>query len=85
MAYRWHLDYVTDLHGDAMAYYYKQDSNAYAKNGGTSSAVSYIRDDSHLDHIDYVGSPTGTPTAATLRIRSASRLGTGASPGRAIR
>ena len=52
MAYRWNLDYVRDLHGNAMAYYYKQDSNAYAQNGGTSSAVSYIRD-SHLDHIDY--------------------------------
>ena len=52
MAYRWNLDYVTDLHGDAMAYYYQQDSNAYAENGKTTSAVSYIRD-SHLDHIDY--------------------------------
>jgi hypothetical protein len=27
MGYRWHLDYVTDTHGDAMAYYYTQDSN----------------------------------------------------------
>ncbi|MGH3123678.1 MAG: hypothetical protein ACRDND_22040, partial [Streptosporangiaceae bacterium] len=52
MAYRWNLDYVTDLHGNAMAYYYDQDTNAYAENGNTSSAASYIRD-SHLDHIDY--------------------------------
>ena len=52
MAYRWNLDYVTDLHGDAMAYYYQQDSNAYAEDGKTTSAVSYIRD-SHLDHVDY--------------------------------
>jgi RHS repeat-associated protein len=52
MAYRWNLDYVTDAHGNAMAYYYKQDSNAYAADGATSSAVSYTRD-SHLDHIDY--------------------------------
>jgi RHS repeat-associated protein len=52
MAYRWNLDYVTDVHGDAMAYYYKQDTNAYAENGVTSSAVKYVRD-SHLGHIDY--------------------------------
>jgi len=52
MAYRWNLDYVTDMHGNAMAYYYKQDVNAYAEDGNTSSAVSYIRD-SHLDRIDY--------------------------------
>jgi RHS repeat-associated protein len=52
MAYRWNLDYVTDVHGNAMAYYYDQDTNAYAKDGVTTSAVSYVRD-SHLDHIDY--------------------------------
>ena len=52
MAYRWNLDYVTDLHGNAMSYYYDQDTNAYAENGATSSATSYVRD-SHLDHIDY--------------------------------
>ncbi|SRR5216683_2380719 len=52
MAYRWNLDYVRDLHGNAMAYYYKQDTGAYAKDNGTSSATGYVRD-SHLDHIDY--------------------------------
>jgi RHS repeat-associated protein len=52
MGYRWNLDYVKDVHGNAMAYYYKQDTNAYAENGNTSSATAYIRD-SHLDHIDY--------------------------------
>ena len=52
MAYRWNLDYVKDLHGNAMAYYYKQDSNAYAQNANTTSATSYVRD-AHLDHIDY--------------------------------
>ena len=52
MAYRWNLDYVRDVHGNAMAYYYKQDTNAYAENGNTASAVPYVRD-AHLDHIDY--------------------------------
>ncbi|MFE9429026.1 RHS repeat-associated core domain-containing protein [Kitasatospora sp. NPDC006697] len=51
MAYRWHLDYVKDLHGNAMSYYYQQDRNSYGQNNGTSDA-SYVRD-SHLDHIDY--------------------------------
>ena len=52
MAYRWNLDYVTDTHGNAMAYYYDQSTNAYAQNGNTSSATAYVRD-AYLDHIDY--------------------------------
>jgi RHS repeat-associated protein len=51
MAYRWNMDYVTNLHGGAMAYYYNQATNAYAQHG-QSGAVSYVRD-SYLDHIDY--------------------------------
>ena len=51
MAYQWNLDYVTDLHGNAMAYYYDQASNAYAEYG-TTKAVPYTRD-SYLDHIGY--------------------------------
>ena len=52
MAYRWNLDYVTDPHGNAMSYYYRLDTNAYAQNANTGSASSYVRD-GHLDHIDY--------------------------------
>ncbi|MBO2460309.1 RHS repeat-associated core domain-containing protein [Actinomadura violacea] len=58
MAYRWNLDYVTDVHSNAMAYYYKQDTNAYVRNmaSGLTEAPNanqtYVRD-SHLDHIDY--------------------------------
>ncbi|GLY86076.1 RHS repeat-associated core domain-containing protein [Actinoallomurus iriomotensis] len=58
MAYRWNLDYVKDVHGNGMAYYYKQDTNAYARNADTSGTTTpkanstYVRD-SHLDHIDY--------------------------------
>ncbi len=51
MAYQWNLDYVTDLHGNAMAYYYDQATNAYAEYG-SSSAVSYTRD-SYLARIAY--------------------------------
>ncbi|MFC1430617.1 RHS repeat-associated core domain-containing protein [Streptacidiphilus sp. N1-3] len=52
MAYRWHLDYVTDLRGGAMSYYYGQDTNYYAEDNGAHTNIPYIRD-SHLDHIDY--------------------------------
>ncbi|NUP43860.1 MAG: RHS repeat-associated core domain-containing protein, partial [Streptomyces sp.] len=57
-AYRWNLDYVKDADGNAMAYYYDQDTNAYARDADTSGATVpkansvYVRD-SHLDHIDY--------------------------------
>ncbi|MBM9439940.1 polymorphic toxin type 28 domain-containing protein [Actinacidiphila bryophytorum] len=51
MAYRWHLDYVTDTHGDAMAYYYHQDTNYYGEDNGAHN-VSYVRD-SYLSRIDY--------------------------------
>ncbi|MEO3777023.1 RHS repeat-associated core domain-containing protein [Micromonospora sp. B11E3] len=51
MAYRWNLDYVKDVHGNAMAYYYNQATNYYGRNEGATD-VSYIRD-SHLARIDY--------------------------------
>ncbi|WP_412542626.1 polymorphic toxin-type HINT domain-containing protein [Longispora sp. K20-0274] len=51
MANRWNLDYVVDVHGNAMSYNYVQDRNYYGQNNGTTN-VSYVRD-SHLDHIDY--------------------------------
>ncbi|HKS98591.1 MAG TPA: sugar-binding protein, partial [Rugosimonospora sp.] len=51
MAYRWNLDYVKDVHGNAMAYYYKEDTNFYGQDNGAKN-TSYVRD-SHLDHIDY--------------------------------
>ncbi len=50
-AYKWHLDYVTDTHDNAMAYYYAQDTNYYGRNKGADN-VSYVRD-SHLTRIDY--------------------------------
>lgn len=51
MAYRWNLDYVKDLHGNAMAYYYNQDTNYYGEDDGAHN-VPYVRD-SHVAHIDY--------------------------------
>ncbi|MFI1196794.1 RHS repeat-associated core domain-containing protein [Micromonospora sp. NPDC020750] len=51
MAYRWNLDYVKDVHGNAMAYYYNQATNYYGRNKGATD-VAYIRD-SNLARIDY--------------------------------
>lgn len=65
MAYRWHLDYVTNLTGQAMAYYYAQDTNYYGENNGTSG-VPYIRD-SHLSEIDY-GFPAGDAYAGSAPV-----------------
>jgi RHS repeat-associated protein len=67
MAYRWNLDYVTDVHGNAMAYYYDQASNAYAVDGATSSAVSYTRD-SYLARIDYGLEATDAYTDAPAQV-----------------
>ena len=51
MAYRWHLDYVTNGTGQAMSYYYTQTSNEYGEFNGAKD-VSYISD-SYLSEIDY--------------------------------
>jgi RHS repeat-associated protein len=51
MAYQWHLDYVVDTHGNAMAYYYSQATNYYGEDNGAAD-MPYVRD-SYLAHIDY--------------------------------
>ena len=43
MAYVWHLDYVTDTHAEAMAYYYTQTTNYYGRTSAPSD-VAYISD-----------------------------------------
>jgi RHS repeat-associated protein len=63
LAYKWHLDYVTSATGDAMAYYYKQDTNYYGAYSGASE-VKYVRD-SYLAHIDY-GFTTATGPYGTV-------------------
>ncbi|WP_254705842.1 polymorphic toxin-type HINT domain-containing protein [Streptomyces vilmorinianum] len=43
-AWRWNLDYVEDVHGNAMIIDWKKDTNRYAKNGKFKQAVDYVRD-----------------------------------------
>ena len=42
-AWRWNLDYVEDLHGNAMSYWYTAETNYYAKNGADTATAAYTR------------------------------------------
>lgn len=42
-AWRWNLDYVEDVSGNAATYWYTKDSNYYKKNKATTASASYIR------------------------------------------
>ncbi|KUH36238.1 MULTISPECIES: polymorphic toxin-type HINT domain-containing protein [Streptomyces] len=42
--WRWNLDYVEDVHGNAMVVDWKKEQNRYAKNEKSTAAVSYDRD-----------------------------------------
>lgn len=48
--WRWNLDYIVDIHGNAQALYYHAETNQYARNG--VGAAPYIRGGS-LDKIEY--------------------------------
>jgi len=50
-AWRWNLDFVIDPNGNAMAYYYKQETNYYGANNATTG-VQYVRN-GYLSRIDY--------------------------------
>ncbi|UUU37016.1 RHS repeat-associated core domain-containing protein [Streptomyces sp. CA-210063] len=42
-AWRWNLDYVEDLRGNAMSYWYTAETNHYAKNGASTGTTEYTR------------------------------------------
>ncbi|MFI5764369.1 ricin-type beta-trefoil lectin domain protein [Streptomyces sp. NPDC051563] len=42
-AWRWNLDYVEDVHGNAMIIDWKKETNRYAKNAGIKASVEYAR------------------------------------------
>ncbi|MFI5759282.1 ricin-type beta-trefoil lectin domain protein, partial [Streptomyces sp. NPDC051569] len=69
--WRWNLDYVEDIHGNAMSLWWKKEKNHYARNFNFKAPVVYDRG-GWLDHIDY-GQRTDAPggllaTPATSRI-----------------
>ncbi|CAM3874860.1 RHS repeat-associated core domain-containing protein [Nocardiopsis rhodophaea] len=50
-AYKWNLDYVVDVHGSAMAFYYGEETNHYGRNL-KSKATPYVRG-GYLKRIEY--------------------------------
>ncbi|MFD8479657.1 RHS repeat-associated core domain-containing protein [Kitasatospora sp. NPDC059673] len=72
-AWRWNLDYAVDVHGNAMAFYYDRENNAYAQNRKTDSgAVSYVRG-GYLKRIDYglrgdLGAPSKPSAQVTFTV-----------------
>ncbi|MFC8506027.1 ricin-type beta-trefoil lectin domain protein [Streptomyces sp. NPDC057411] len=50
--WRWGLDYVEDVHGNAMSLWWKKDQNYYARNFNFKAPVVYDRD-GYLSHIYY--------------------------------
>ncbi|MFI1505639.1 polymorphic toxin-type HINT domain-containing protein [Streptomyces sp. NPDC020597] len=61
--WRWNLDYVEDVHGNAMSLWWQKAQNYYARNFDFKKPVVYDRD-GWLDHIDY-GQRAGTLFSAT--------------------
>ncbi|MGW0032504.1 RHS repeat-associated core domain-containing protein [Streptomyces sp. NPDC003314] len=51
-AWRWNLDYVEDLSGNAASYWYTKETNAYGANGAEKATTEYVRG-GHLDRILY--------------------------------
>ncbi|MEV6823394.1 RHS repeat-associated core domain-containing protein [Amycolatopsis sp. NPDC051102] len=69
-AWRWNLDYAVDTHGNATAYYYDVENNAYAVNGNTAAPSAYVRGGS-LARVEYgfntrVANVYTTPPARVL-------------------
>ncbi|GAA1788944.1 RHS repeat-associated core domain-containing protein [Luedemannella flava] len=51
-AWRWNLDYVVDVNGNSMSYWYVKETNKYGRNLDSSDAPTYVRG-GYLDRVDY--------------------------------
>ncbi|MFG2134991.1 RHS repeat-associated core domain-containing protein [Streptomyces sp. NPDC048751] len=51
-AWRWNLDLIEDVHGNASTYWYKAETNHYAKNGDKTDLAPYTRG-GYLEEIRY--------------------------------
>lgn len=73
-AWRWNLDYVVDLHGNSISYFYEQETNRYGLNKD-SKQPTYVRG-GYLDHIDYgqvAGKENAVPAAARVVFNTGER------------
>jgi hypothetical protein len=69
LAWRWNLDYVIDVRGNTMSYWYHKETNRYAANKKNTDLAPYVRGGT-LRRIDY-GTwerPTGISVAARGRV-----------------
>ncbi|AGZ46087.1 polymorphic toxin-type HINT domain-containing protein [Actinoplanes friuliensis] len=81
-AWRWNLDYVVDVRGNTMSYWYDRDWNAYGANLKKDDVVPYVRG-GFLKRIDYGtwdrgDSDRSTTARAQVVFTSADRCKTGA-------
>ncbi|MGV4928236.1 polymorphic toxin-type HINT domain-containing protein [Streptomyces sp. BHT-5-2] len=51
-AWRWNLDYVVDVHGNAIAYYYDKETNTYGRDLDKDNGTPYTRG-GYLKRIEY--------------------------------
>ncbi|MGX1546634.1 RHS repeat-associated core domain-containing protein [Streptomyces adustus] len=51
-AWRWNLDYVEDVHGNAATYWYTEETNHYKRDKATTANTSYVRG-GYLKEIKY--------------------------------
>jgi RHS repeat-associated protein len=64
-AWRWNLDYVQDIHGNTMSFWWTKETNYYAKNKEATTPVAYNRA-GYLTRIEYgTDNRDGTEYAAT--------------------
>jgi RHS repeat-associated protein len=83
VAYRWNLDYVVDVHGNSMAYYYTRYTNVQRVAGSSSVVSGYYRS-GLLAEIDYglrAGSEGAAPAPARLHFHAKPRCFTGDTTG----
>jgi RHS repeat-associated protein len=72
-AWRWNLDYVVDVHGNTMSYFYASETNRYGRYNNPDDDLQYVRG-GWLDHIDYGTDNRGgtdtenTSTSAPMRV-----------------
>ncbi|MCX4237245.1 polymorphic toxin-type HINT domain-containing protein [Streptomyces ortus] len=64
-AWRWNLDYVVDVRGNALAYYYDKESNSYGRNLEESDNTRYVRGGT-LDRIEYGLKPSSMYSSKAL-------------------
>ncbi|MFJ3249073.1 RHS repeat-associated core domain-containing protein [Streptomyces sp. NPDC086782] len=74
-AWRWNLDYVVDVRGNAIAYYYDQETNSYGRNLKAKDNTPYVRGGT-LDRIEYglqSSSMYGTKALAKVSFKGTER------------